>query len=629
MLSLIGISKKYDEIIYDDLNLEINDGFIWLRGKSGCGKSTLLKIIAKDTKYQGKVLFNNKEIAKNDICYVASDQNAIMEATLFENFMALRKKSNIEKNKQMEYFYGLMALFNLPKELVHMEYKALSTGQRKRFIFVLSLFLNKKIYLYDELTENLDEENRIIIYKAIKTLAIDHFVIFVSHDEKIREYVNTILTLENKEIKKEELIINNGGISLDVKGENDKEVVKYKSRFKRPLNIIMYVMTLIYLIVIFNTLRNVVFIIESNNLPKEDCVLNSYNIDDIDQDTKNNTKLYEMFNFSAKYKGEPPIYPIVSYDFLFKNNKLIKGRYPQKEDEVMITDKVFEVIYTYSYQYEQALNYIIKSYDEGSFNPPNINERIDSLNESIAETKNINFNDYNNVYVNSIGVSNITSLKVVGVLKSNYNAIVLNEANYDYYKENFEATNIVMTKKPLKNVKNLLDYMDEHVFTNGTTRKADFKTTIKHNFYYLESQDSSYLIGSLVDEYLIKNITINFIAFGIISIAYVVLLLFKAKLLRNEIVFYNWCGYSFKDKLKEYLLRLFIIPSFIFISIGIIYHLIYYYVNNNPKDHLYQKYAYGYSSNNIYIFLSLVIMLVIYNLGMLIILFKTKRNEGV
>ena len=74
---------------------------------------------------------------------------------------------------------------------------------------------------------------------------------------------------------------------------------------------------------------------------------------------------------------------------------------------------------------------------------------------------------------------------------------------------------------------------------------------------------------------------------------------------------------------------MFIIPSLIFVSIGIIYHLIYYYVNNNPKDHLYQKYAYGYSSNNIYIFLSLVIMLVIYNLGMLIILFKTKRNEGV
>ncbi len=628
MLSLIGISKKYDEIIYDNLNLEINNGFIWLRGKSGCGKSTLLKIIAKDTKYQGKVLFNNKEIAKNDICYVASDQNAIMEATLFENFMALRKKSNIEKNKQMEYFYGLMELFNLPKELVHMEYKALSTGQRKRFIFVLSLFLNKKIYLYDELTENLDEENRIIIYKAIKTLAIDHFVIFVSHDEKIREYVNTILTLENKEIKKEELIINKGGISLDVKGENDKKVVKYKSRFKRPLNIIMYVMTLIYLIVIFNTLRNVAFIIESNNLPKEDCVLNSYNIDDIDQDTKNNTKLYEMFNFSAKYKGEPPIYPIVSYDFLFKKNKLIKGRYPQKEDEVMITDKLFEVIYTCSDFYETLLEIYIKAYeDEQPYIKNSYEERIADCLEKINYCKTIKCDNYSDIDI--YDSTKETKLKVVGVLKSNYNVIVLNEENYDYYEENLTKDKAVMTKKPLKNVKNLLDYMDELVFTNGTTRKADFKTTIKHNFYYLESQSSSYLIGSLVDEYLIKNITINFIAFGIISIAYVVLLLFKAKLLRNEIVFYNWCGYSFREKLKEYLLRMFIIPSLIFVSIGIIYHLIYYYVNNNPKDHLYQKYAYGYSSNNIYIFLSLVIMLVIYNVGMLIILFKTKRNEGV
>ena len=217
MLRLIGINKKYDEIIYDNLNLEINDGFIWLRGKSGCGKSTLLKIIAKDTKYQGKVLFNNKEIAKNDICYVASDQNAIMEATLFENFMALRKKSNIEKNKQMEYFYGLMDLFHLPRALVHMEYKALSTGQRKRFIFVLSLFLNNKIYLYDELTENLDEENRIIIYEAIKTLALNHFVIFVSHDELIKNYVNEVLTLNDKTITKEITRENKGGISLDVK----------------------------------------------------------------------------------------------------------------------------------------------------------------------------------------------------------------------------------------------------------------------------------------------------------------------------------------------------------------------------------------------------------------------------
>ena len=624
MLRLIGINKKYDEIIYDNLNLEINDGFIWLRGKSGCGKSTLLKIIVKDTKYQGKVLFNNKEIAKNDICYVASDQNAIMDATLFENFMALRKKSNIEKNKQMEYFYGLMALFNLPKELVHMEYKALSTGQRKRFIFVLSLFLNKKIYLYDELTENLDEENRIIIYKAIKTLAIDHFVIFVSHDEKIREYVNTILTLENKEIKKEELIINNGGISLDVKGENDKEVVKYKSRFKRPLNIIMYVMTLIYLIVIFNTLRNVAFIIESNNLPKEDCVLNSYYINDVSNELNDN-KLYECFVLNVLHKDlDFSFNSWTFYDFSFENNKLIKGRYPQKEDEVMVTDKLFEVIYGYSYFFQTILNNEIESFEKyDDKNDLFINE----YQKRIDICKNISLDDYNDLFVEN---NDDFRLKIVGVVKSNYSAVILNETNYDYYKENLSDFFTYSSKSKL-NFYSIYDRNNKYQsFSNNVEYRSEkMSEYLITDYWSLNNVNDYKLIKKLVNNDLIKNITINFIAFGIISIAYAVLLLFKTKLLRNEIVFYNWCGYSFKDKLKEYLLRLFIIPSFIFISIGIIYHLIYYYVNNNPKDHLYQKYAYGYSSNNIYIFLSLVIMLVIYNLGMLIILFKTKKNEGI
>ncbi len=101
------------------------------------------------------------------------------------------------------------------------------------------------------------------------------------------------------------------------------------------------------------------------------------------------------------------------------------------------------------------------------------------------------------------------------------------------------------------------------------------------------------------------------------------------KLLRNEIVFYNWCGYSFKDKLKEYALKLFVIPSIVITIISIIYHFIYYLINNTIKGQVYQYYAYGYENKLVFIIISVILIIFIYNLSMVFLLLKTKKNEGV
>ena len=63
MLEIKNLTKSFDELLFENFNLELNPGDIFaITGPSGCGKTTLLRIICglEDTD-SGDILLENNQ----------------------------------------------------------------------------------------------------------------------------------------------------------------------------------------------------------------------------------------------------------------------------------------------------------------------------------------------------------------------------------------------------------------------------------------------------------------------------------------------------------------------------------------------------------------------------------------
>ena len=61
----------------------------------------------------------------------------------------------------------------------------LSSGQKKKAIIIKSLILDSDVYLFDEISTNLDQTTKSEIYNVVNTLCKEKLksFIWVSHDE--------------------------------------------------------------------------------------------------------------------------------------------------------------------------------------------------------------------------------------------------------------------------------------------------------------------------------------------------------------------------------------------------------------------------------------------------------------
>ncbi|TFZ40420.1 ATP-binding cassette domain-containing protein [Soehngenia longivitae] len=138
------------------LNLERNTLNV-IMGDNGVGKTTLIEGILNITdRYEGKILINDKSPEKlsNDIVYIPGNSYI--------------SKYGILKNR----YNG-------------------SLGQKKLAQIELALKTDKSVYIFDEPTNYLDVNNKIIVLNKIKDLlSMNKIVIIVTHDELITKNDN-------------------------------------------------------------------------------------------------------------------------------------------------------------------------------------------------------------------------------------------------------------------------------------------------------------------------------------------------------------------------------------------------------------------------------------------------------
>ncbi len=186
----LSFSYEAKEEVLSSLTILINQkGFYSLVGKNGSGKSTLFKILMNFYEdYQGSICLNGINYFELNTCdirkHITYVQKVpfIIEDSLYENISLYKGISDCDILKICERV-GLCPLVKeLPNGLSNkVSEKTLSSGQLQKLSFARALAHPADVYLFDEITSDLDGFSEGQLVDIMKTLGKDKIVISISH----------------------------------------------------------------------------------------------------------------------------------------------------------------------------------------------------------------------------------------------------------------------------------------------------------------------------------------------------------------------------------------------------------------------------------------------------------------
>jgi putative ABC transport system ATP-binding protein len=201
-----------------DINLQFGKGeFAGFVGPSGSGKTTLLNIIGSlDTPSEGSAIVMDKSIAElshkqsaklrnKHIGFIFQTYNLLPVYTVYENVefpLLLQNMNGPERKKAVMQALEWVGLTDKVKSKPNM----LSGGECQRVAIARSMVKNPEIVLADEPTANLDSANSHHILQTMKKLnkELNVTFIFSTHDEKVMQYLDRIVSLEDGKVKSDE-----------------------------------------------------------------------------------------------------------------------------------------------------------------------------------------------------------------------------------------------------------------------------------------------------------------------------------------------------------------------------------------------------------------------------------------
>lgn len=202
IIELQNVKKKYKEITaLDDISFDICQGkILGLFGPSGSGKTTLLKIIgglSKATK--GEVKIFGEDISYKNKEFIAFKSSTFDFEENFTGNDLIELYGDFYKNFDKDYNERLNEYLDIDTSKF---IKNLSKGQRQKLNIALTLSLDAKIYLLDEIIDGLDQ----VASGKIIDLLIDKIdgkktMIIASHKiDKIEDLIDDVIFLNRGKI---------------------------------------------------------------------------------------------------------------------------------------------------------------------------------------------------------------------------------------------------------------------------------------------------------------------------------------------------------------------------------------------------------------------------------------------
>ena len=224
ILEVTNLCKTYgkgDTMVkaLDNVSFSVEKGeFLAIIGPSGSGKSTLLHILGGvDVPTSGSVVINQTDITNLDetalaifrrrqIGLIYQFYNLIPILTVQENLtLPLLLDGRKPDKKQID---TLVKRLGLENRLDHLP-NQLSGGQQQRVSIGRALVNNPALMLADEPTGNLDSENSKEIISLLRQFnkEFNQTVIIITHDEKIANSADRVITIEDGKITGDEVRI--------------------------------------------------------------------------------------------------------------------------------------------------------------------------------------------------------------------------------------------------------------------------------------------------------------------------------------------------------------------------------------------------------------------------------------
>ena len=193
-IEIKDLSFSYDgeKTVLNDISATFKKHeLISIVGESGCGKSTLASLLCGTTKgYSGSITIGGVEIKDIDEKTLMNNITAvnfnsyIFAGTVRENMLIADKSASDEKMiealKMVNLWSFLSEQYGLDTKL-NQQGSNFSGGQRQRLAIARALLHNTPIYVFDEVTSNIDAESENDIMTVIHNMAKIKTVILISH----------------------------------------------------------------------------------------------------------------------------------------------------------------------------------------------------------------------------------------------------------------------------------------------------------------------------------------------------------------------------------------------------------------------------------------------------------------
>ncbi len=203
MIKFKNISLQFnDKVILEDFNLTVKKGEkVLISGKSGKGKSTLLKLLLGfNSPNSGEIFFEDIKLTEKTIDNIRKNLGYMPQATPFLNdnvekiiTTIFNYKLNSKIKLDYENIFELFNLFSLEKNILNKNINELSGGEKQRLAFIITILLDREVWVLDEITSSLDQDMKEKVTQYI--LNSDKTVILVSHDntESLQNFRRVIL----------------------------------------------------------------------------------------------------------------------------------------------------------------------------------------------------------------------------------------------------------------------------------------------------------------------------------------------------------------------------------------------------------------------------------------------------
>lgn len=197
-----NLSFNYGEkVIYKNLNLIFNSNELTVvKSESGKGKSTLMKLlIGLLSPNSGEILISGEKSSEYDISSIGVlfQDIQLFNRSFIENVAYGNKNYSKEKLNILIKELNLTHLIekNGIEFLINSNSSNLSGGEKRRICLLRTLLKETNVYILDEPTSEIDDENSKRIIEYIYTLRKDKTIIVFTHDSQFDSYADNIVTL--------------------------------------------------------------------------------------------------------------------------------------------------------------------------------------------------------------------------------------------------------------------------------------------------------------------------------------------------------------------------------------------------------------------------------------------------